>query len=92
MSKIYYKLHIYENPDTSLKQENHFDNKKKEQNLQPKNYEKYWFLKIVDDIHKRRRKVKESSFLMMKRNSSTLYNNFLMRFGEMSKTMTDNAT
>ena len=50
-------MKIYEIPDTSLKQKKIILTTKKQQKLQPKNYEKYEFLKIVADKHKRRRKV-----------------------------------
>ena len=47
-------MKIYEIPNTSLKRRKSFWQQKKQQKLQPKNYEKYEFFK--DDKHKRRRK------------------------------------
>ena len=41
-------MKIYEIPDTSLKQKKIIFTTKKQQKLQPKNYEKYEFLKMTN--------------------------------------------
>ena len=51
MSKIYYKFHIYENlwnPRHIIKTKKIILRTKKQQKLQPKNYEKYEFLKMTN--------------------------------------------